>query len=641
MKYLKKLLNSKAPKNSILLDIAIVLSVLPHLLVMKSFMIIYLIIALLFILKKSKKKSDSTFLMLIGLVLIGLSFFTSYNFSNFSRMQFFVSFISSLLIYALTLQKLTQEINIYYKLSPILLLVLSFFFFNSLTMLFYSIATLFIFTLLHVWSRMNVELLEVIKFTAKLFIASLPLVTLLFLVFPRISIEKSNFGFRADKYLISGYDGKMNISAKELKMSQRIIMEVLFNDANIDESKLYFRGSTLTQQKGVEWSKSNFIPQKEKLIQTKEKIKYEVTIYPHANYWVYALDIPTKTPKKVKYSSDLSLKSYKAIYQKKKFLLESALSYKLLSQDLRGTLSVDIQQSDRTYKAIESIRLEKITQKEKAKKLMQFFALQQLAYTLRPTQTDTNDTTDSFLFDTKNGYCVHFASAFANSARMLNIPSRVVTGFKAKRKNMVKNYLIVKASDAHAWVELYFKDEGWVRFDPTEVGLQTANTLELNKKENFFGSSIFREINHYFMYTKYLINNWILDYNRSKQMEILDKLLHDTLYLLKFIGSFILFVILIFILFITIKNKNCKDKLMCEMEKLLKNLKKLGYTKPIHYSMHKFLQETQESLNLSLLKVDKLYHSLKYKKEYKESELKELQLEIKKVYEESKSSKLS
>jgi len=641
MKFLKLLLNSKVPKSERLLDIALILSILPHLMVMKSFMLLYIFIALLFILKKEKKERDKNFLMLIGLLLIGLSFFSSYNFSNFSRMQFFVSFISSLLIYAVTLQKMTKEVNVYLKLSPILLMILSFFFFNSIAMLIYSISTLYIFVLLYIWSRMNEPLLEVVKFTAKLFIAALPLVVILFMVFPRISIQKSDFGFRADRYSESGFDGSMKIGADALKLSNRVVMEVLFKGATIKDEKLYFRGSTLSRLEGSQWKRSFYIKQTESLKNIAERVNYEVTIYPHAKKWIYALDIPLNAPKNVELRSDYTLLSTTPLYSKKRFQLHSALHYNLFSKNIQENLYFDREYNKQTQKALQKIDTQTISAQKKAEALMEFFVKQKLHYTLKPSKRGVINTTDSFLFQTKDGYCVHFASAFAISARILGIPSRVVTGFQANREDMLKEYLLVRASDAHAWVELYFKEDGWVRFDPTHTAIQNDATLQAFQENKLLGSKNFELLNRYFMYGKYIINNWILHYNRIKQMAILDKLLNDTLYLLKFLLSFAFLILISSLFFILIKSKSCKDVLMCEMQKLLKILEKKGFKKELSQSMQDFLETTQKESSLYLEPINKLYHSLKYKREYTQEEFEKLQKEIQKVYEESKSLKLS
>ncbi len=122
-------------------------------------------------------------------------------------------------------------------------------------------------------------------------------------------------------------------------------------------------------------------------------------------------------------------------------------------------------------------------------------------------------------------------------------------------------------------------------------------------------------------------------------MAILDKLLNDTIYLLKFIGSLLLLIFFSIALFVTIQNSGCKNILMCEMQKLLKFLQKFGVHKKPNKTMRELLEESEGKLNISFTKIDRLYHSLRYKKNYTKSELKELQEEIKKIYEESKSLK--
>ncbi|MDQ7042190.1 MAG: DUF3488 and transglutaminase-like domain-containing protein, partial [Sulfurimonas sp.] len=608
MKFLQKLLHTKAPTNSQLLDIAIALSIIPHIFVMKFFMLLYLVIALYFIFLKRRKESDTYILMLIGFTLISISFLNNYNFSDFSRMQFFVSLVSSLLIYAVSLQKLTTEINFYLKISPAMLMVLSFFFFNSISMLLYSTFTIFTFSLLYIWSRMNTNLLEVIKFTSRLFIVSLPLVALLFLVFPRISIEKTDFGFRADKYLESGYDGKMRVTDNEIHLSNRVIMEVLFSDANISDSQLYFRGSTLSVLDGLEWKQTQGTAKNDWLYKTNEIIEYEITIRPHAKNWIYSLGMPLEVPHKVTLMSDYTLRSDKPLYEQKKFRLRSSLHYKLYSKNLIDKLLIDKEKSERTEKALSSIAEQNISQEQKAQELLKFFKEQNLSYTLKPRDTDLDDFTDSFLFESKNGYCIHFASAFASSARLLGIASRVVTGFKAEKKNMIKNYLIVKASDAHAWVELYFKEDGWVLFDPTATATRNLSTKETRDNNALLGSTALNKLNHYYMYSKYIISNWILDYNRTKQMAMLHKMLSDTIYLFKVLGSFMLFILLCMLLYFGIKLGGCEDKVMCAMQKFLKFLKKQGLKKEPNQTMANFLREAQKELGISFLKLNIIYN---------------------------------
>jgi hypothetical protein len=75
-----------------------------------------------------------------------------------------------------------------------------------------------------------------------------------------------------------------------------------------------------------------------------------------------------------------------------------------------------------------------------------------------------------FLFETRAGHCEYFASAMAVMLRTIGIPSREVNGFLPGEYNDLAGDYIVRASDAHSWVEVYFPGNGWVVFDPTPAG---------------------------------------------------------------------------------------------------------------------------------------------------------------------------
>jgi transglutaminase-like putative cysteine protease len=423
----------------------------------------------------------------------------------------------------------------------------------------------------------------------------------------------------------------MKVNSDAVSLSNKIVMEVLFEDNNISNSQLYFRGSTLSEQKDLEWIKNPTLTSKDRVTNAKNIKKYEATIYPHAKNWIYALDIPLNEPKKTQRDRDYTLSSDKPLYQKKKYLLKSALNYTLYTDNLSGMLKVDKDTSEKTFDALEYLQEEKLSTHEQANKLLDFFKNQELSYSLKPVGIDLDDFTDSFLLESKNGYCVHFASAFASSARMIGIPSRIVTGFKADKKNMINNYLLVKASDAHAWVELYFEDEGWLRFDPTTTAIKNTSQTQAQEQIIQDENPYFTKINHYFLYTKYMINKWILDYDRAKQMEILKQLLNDTLYLLKFVFSFLALIIVSTVLFFLLKASRCEDKLMCEMQKLFKIFKKYDISKNRHESMQEFLSAAEMQLDINLTNINKLYHEIKYKKEVDQATFESLKREIQEV----------
>ncbi len=106
------------------------------------------------------------------------------------------------------------------------------------------------------------------------------------------------------------------------------------------------------------------------------------------------------------------------------------------------------------------------TDHEKAQTIERYLRLN-FTYTLQLPRGRTHDPLANFLFERRSGHCEYFASAMAVMLRTLFIPSRVVTGFRGGEFNDVTGQYVIRAKDAHAWVEAYFPDRGWVTFDPT------------------------------------------------------------------------------------------------------------------------------------------------------------------------------
>ncbi len=91
-------------------------------------------------------------------------------------------------------------------------------------------------------------------------------------------------------------------------------------------------------------------------------------------------------------------------------------------------------------------------------------------YTLQLLRTPVADPLANFLFERKQGHCEYFASSMAVMLRTLHIPSRVVNGFRSDEFNDVTGNYVVRAKNAHSWVEAYFPGYGWITFDPTPGG---------------------------------------------------------------------------------------------------------------------------------------------------------------------------
>ena len=97
-------------------------------------------------------------------------------------------------------------------------------------------------------------------------------------------------------------------------------------------------------------------------------------------------------------------------------------------------------------------------------------------YTLQLGGRIPKDPLANFLFVRKQGHCEYFASAMAVMLRTLKIPARVVNGFRSGEFNDINSQYVVRARNAHSWVEAYFPEHGWISFDPTPAAILPLRT---------------------------------------------------------------------------------------------------------------------------------------------------------------------
>jgi len=639
MKYLRFLDVTEPPSSLRLIDMALLLALFPLLFVMKIPVLVYVVLSvLLLFVKKAVSTPLLYFWMLLGLGMVGFAFIGEFNYAGLSRLKIFVSLLFSLLVYAVILQRLTRVVNAYLLVSPGLLLILSFFFFNSVTMLFYALFVLFIFVLLLLWHRMASPLIEVFKMSLILFSMALPAVVVLFLVFPRISFEKADYGFKGEDIARMGHDGTMKLgSAALLVPSRRVVMEVLFDEAVPPDNMLYFRGSVLYRDGIDEWlpRTDTAPPVKRRPIQGNST--YHITLYPHYKRWIYMLDLPLEYPLKSKMDSDFVIQYEKDIddifHYSGRSILRSTIPLGGNEGVLLQALKVDRIRYPMTGAAAEKIIRENINDRDRASAIYAFFKAQELTYSLRPKPMELKHLSDAFLFDTKMGYCVHFAAAFTTMARLSGIPARIVTGYKANRTNSVENYLIVREEDAHAWSELYLEGAGWVRYEPTATAVWIDDTVSVSEEGRFilWQSQSWEQGKLYFMYVKHTIESWILEYSHHKQMDLLKKMLEDTLFLGKFLGAFLLLVLASAGAFILLQKEQCRDAALCAMAPLLKLLSKERLHKGSSENMAVFLSRSGKQLSLSteLENISVLYHRIRYADKQDEKTLKALQNAVK------------
>lgn len=137
------------------------------------------------------------------------------------------------------------------------------------------------------------------------------------------------------------------------------------------------------------------------------------------------------------------------------------------------------------------------------------------AYTLTLTGKPGDDPLPHFLFETRAGHCEYFASSLAVMLRTLGIPTREVNGFLPGEYNDLGGDYIVRASDAHSWVEVYFPGHGWITFDPTPPGPEASYGL-------------YSRLANYVDWFELSWNEWIINYDFAHQVALAQNVQHSS-----------------------------------------------------------------------------------------------------------------
>jgi len=133
--------------------------------------------------------------------------------------------------------------------------------------------------------------------------------------------------------------------------------------------------------------------------------------------------------------------------------------------------------------------------------------LEDYAYTKELPDRESPDPLAEFLFERKKGHCEYFASALAVMLRTVGIPSRLVTGFQSGTLNPVSGWYVVRASDAHSWVEAWLPDRGWITYDPTPPAADRRRSLLAGLYSYLDAAGMFWQ-------------DWVVGYDLSRQVTL-------------------------------------------------------------------------------------------------------------------------
>jgi transglutaminase-like putative cysteine protease len=201
-----------------------------------------------------------------------------------------------------------------------------------------------------------------------------------------------------------------------------------------------------------------------------KRVNYTVTLEPHHKTWLFALDVPAMYPVGGYVLGDLQMRDRRPVTERKRYEMSSYLDYKygerMPQAALQQYLRFPEDRNPRTVALARKWAAESADTRALLAAVFQFYN-REFSYTLEPPLLDSRDPYDDFLFETKKGFCEHYAGSFTLIMRAAGIPARVVTGYQGGEVNPLNDELIIRQADAHAWVEIWLPNEGWLRVDPT------------------------------------------------------------------------------------------------------------------------------------------------------------------------------
>ncbi|MET0331955.1 MAG: DUF3488 and transglutaminase-like domain-containing protein [Dyella sp.] len=310
------------------------------------------------------------------------------------------------------------------------------------------------------------ELLPALRLLA----VALPLALLAFVLVPRLSSPL--WGTPNAPTARTGLSDRMSPGDfTELLTDDRPAMRVDFDHPPPTPAQRYFRAYVLWHYDGRNWSgldrRRGLAPAE---IDAPDSFAYRISLEPNQQRVLPALDMPLTAPDGARLLADREVLADKPVDTTRNYALRSTLRYRLqpsLDQTSRRLgLQLPGGFNPRTLTLGRQWRQRYGNDEAIAQIGLALFHDGGFSYTLAPPALG-RDAMDDFLFTTHQGFCEHYASAFTLLMRAAGIPARVVTGYQGGYWNTLGHYLLVRQSDAHAWVELWLAGRGWVRFDPT------------------------------------------------------------------------------------------------------------------------------------------------------------------------------
>jgi len=363
------------------------------------------------------------------------------------------------------------------------LTITSLFVFENLSMTLYLFVSVWVTTgvLIQV-NDPDAKLGTQLRLAARLVMVAVPLMALLFLLFPRLS--GSYWGSPWTRHSRSGFSSLMRIGdVSRLAMVDEPAFSVTFDSTVPDPNRLYWRGIVFQGFDGRTWQPVRRAKARRGSIAGDELARYTVVLEPHGYRNLFVLDLPLTANPVATIMEDHTLVTRRPIRQRFNYGAASFLEYRQALSDSPDpeTLQLPAGKNPRAVALGRQWARDHQTPQAIVAAALNYFRDQGFSYTLQPDRLG-KDAVDDFLFTSRNGFCEHFAASFAVLMRAARVPTRLVGGYQGGRWNAVGGFLTVRHSDAHVWCEVWLEKEGWMRVDPTfavaperiEAGIEDA-----------------------------------------------------------------------------------------------------------------------------------------------------------------------
>ena len=399
--------------------------------------------------------------------------------------------------------------------------------------------------------------MRTLKLATIVLMQSIPLMAFLFILFPRIGPLwamplQTNSG-------ITGLSDEMSPGdIGNLTRSGEVAFTVEFEGEVPDYNQLYWRGITLDIFDGAQWTRGRnsfgqflgqnprqMTPWFENIRYLGNSVDYNVIMEPTQQTWIYTLMVPQMVDDRLMMRQDYQVETRRPISQRYSYEARAWLDH-----------SVDLGMTDRNGFFLRNIRLPEDGNEQSRSfadalytaagsdiayinAMLDYIREEEFFYTLSPSLLG-EDKIDDFLFNTREGFCEHYASAFTYLMRAKGIPSRVVLGYQGGEFNKYNGTLIVRQYDAHAWSEVWLEDRGWIRIDPTAAvapgRIEYGSQFVFQEDENFLEGEVFSMLKYRgasalindlilrMEMVEYAWNRFVLNYDQGMQFALFSRL---------------------------------------------------------------------------------------------------------------------